>query len=310
MSAACEVFHDRSMRMSARRYGGHSMVAPLRRVIVKRPQDAYRSPDRIAAEWRPLAYTAAPDLASADAEHDDFTACLRAAGAEVLSLGPDDRTGLDSIYTHDPALITDEGMVIFQTGKLARRGEGPALGDALAAWRVPILGVVDGDATAEGGDLVWLDRRTLLAGRGFRTNAAGVDTLRRLLKPLDVTVVDVALPYWNGPAECLHLMSFISMLDDDLAVVYRRLVPVALDELLADRGIELVEIPEEEFGSQGCNVLALAPRHVLMLSGNPKTRARMEEAGCTVEEFTGAEISLKGAGGPTCLTRPVWRQNG
>ena len=288
-------------------FGGHSMVAPLRRVIVKRPAEAFRTADRIAAEWRPLGYTAPPDLAQAAVEHARFVRLVQSTGTEVLYLHPDDRTGLDSIYTHDPALITDRGMIIFQTGKAARRGEGPALADALKAWSVPVLATIDGDATAEGGDLVWLDPHTLLAGRGFRTNAAGIDALGRVLAPLDVRVVEVELPYWNGPDECLHLMSFISMLADDLAVVYPKMMPVPLYEVLRERRIELVEIPDDELLTQGCNVLAIAPRQVVMLGGSPVTRERLEAAGCTVQEFDGAEISLKGAGGPTCLTRPVLR---
>lgn len=283
------------------------MVAPLRRVIVKRPVDAFRTGDRIAKEWRALGYTEPPDLARAAAEHTEFVRLVTSAGAEILYLEPDDRTGLDSLYTHDPALITDRGMIIFQTGKVARRGEGPALAEGLRAWNVPVLATIDGDATAEGGDLIWLDAHTLLAGRGFRTNAAGIEALRHILAPLDVEVIPIELPYWNGPDECLHLMSFISLLDDDLAVVYLKMMPVPLYELLTDRGIEMVEIPKEELMSQGCNALAIAPRQVVMLAGNPVTRERLEAAGCTVHEFSGVEISLKGSGGPTCLTRPVLR---
>jgi N-dimethylarginine dimethylaminohydrolase len=167
---------------------------------------------------------------------------------------------------------------------------------------------VGGAATAEGGDMVWLDSRTLVVGRGFRTNAAGVAALRELLAPLGVAVIEVHLPYGNGPGDVLHLMSLISLLDRDLAVVYRRLLPVPLFELLSARGIELVDIPDREYPSQGCNVLALAPRAVLMLAGNPETRRRLQQVGCAVQEYEGSEISLKGSGGPTCLTRPLLRR--
>jgi len=155
--------------------------------------------------------------------------------------------------------------------------------------------------------MIWLDSRTLVVGRGFRTNQAGIDWLSLLLRPLDVSVIPVPLPYWTGPEDVLHLMSFISLLDKDLAVVYRRLLPVPFYELLADRGITLVDVPEEEYLSQGCNVLAVAPRHLVMVSGNPMTRTRLEAEGCTVSEFAGSEICIPGAGGPTCLTRPVLR---
>jgi N-dimethylarginine dimethylaminohydrolase len=241
-------------------------------------------------------------------EHESFTSILRSSGAEVLFLPSDDRTGLDSIYTHDPVIVTEKGVILFQTGKEARRGEGPAMGDAFKKWDVPILGIVQGNATAEGGDMMWLDRSTLLAGRGFRTNGAGIAGIRALLEPLGVEVLEISLPYWTGPSDCLHLMSFISLLDQNLAVVYSKLLPVSLFELLLQKEIQLIDIPEEEYATQACNVLALAPRNVLMLAGNPVTRSKLEAAGCTVQEFSGKEISIKGSGGPTCLTRPLLRQ--
>ena len=285
------------------------MVAPLQRVIVKRPEEAFRfgDSDSIASEWQPLGYTRPPDFNRACREHREFVSLLATAGAEVLYLPADQRTGLDSIYTHDPVLITEAGAVIFQTGKAARRGEGPAFADAFGKWGVPILGIVDGEATAEAGDMVWLDPHTLLVGRGFRTNAAGVEMLSALLQPLRVKVVQVQLPFWKGPDEVLHLMSFLSMLDDDLAVVYRRMLPVPLFEILRDRGVLLVDVPEEEYDTLGCNVLAVAPRDVVMVGGNPITRSRLQTAGCRVSEFDGSEICLPGAGGPTCLTRPLLR---
>ena len=286
-------------------YGSQSMVAPLRRVIVKRPQNAYRNPESIASQWQKLAYTAPPDLVRAAKEHERFVSLL--GDAEVLYLEEAAETGLDSIYTHDPALITDAGAVIFQTGKVARRGEGAALAAALTRWNIPILGTVDGLGTAEGGDFVWLDQQTLIAGRGFRTNAAGIAALRTLLYNYNIRIIPVDLPYWTGPADCLHLMSFISLPDADLAVVYKRLLPVQLYELLQEREIQMIEIPKEEYATQACNILAIAPRKLVMLAGNPRTREKLLAAGCEVHEFEGAEISLKGSGGPTCLTRPLWR---
>ena len=288
-------------------FGGQSMVAPLRRVIVKRPAEAFRSPEEIGKQWRELAYVRPPDLDRSSADHARFVSLMSAAGIEVLYLPSDDRTGLDSLYAHDPVLITDRGAIIFQMGKPARQGEGPAFADALRKWNVPILGFVDGNATAEAGDMVWLDAETLLVGRSFRTNQAGVARLSELLSPLGVKVIPVGLPYWNGPQDVLHLMSFISLLDTDLAVVYRRILPVPLFELLRERGIEMVDVAEEEYGSLGCNVLAIAPRRLIMVDGNPITRSRLESAGCQVSEFDGTEICIPGAGGPTCLSRPLLR---
>jgi len=286
------------------RFGSQSMVAPLRRVVVKRPEEAFV---RIGEEWRELNYTRPPALPKAAEDHRLFVALMQAAGAEILYLPADNRTGLDSLYAHDPVLVTDRGAIIFQTGKRGRRGEGPAFADAFKTWDVPILGAIDGAATAEAGDMVWLDRQTLLVGRGFRTNAAGVARLSELLKPGGVQVISFELPYWNGPQDVLHLMSFISLLDDDLAVVYRRLLPVTLFELLTSRNVQLVDVPEQEYETLGCNVLAISPRNLIMASGNPVTRSRLEAAGCRISEFDGSEICLPGAGGPTCLTRPLLR---
>jgi arginine deiminase len=289
-------------------FGSQSMVAPLRRVIVKRPEEAFRSRDHIDKEWKDLGYTRLPNLEDAARHHQQFVALIKEAGAEVLYLPADDRTGLDSLYAHDPVLVTDRGAIVFQTGKVARRGEGPAFLDSFKSWDVPILGTIDGPATAEAGDMVWLDHDTLLVGRGFRTNALGIERLSDLLSPVGVAVIPVELPYWNGPQDVLHLMSFISLLDEDLAVVYRRILPVPLFELLSVYGVQLVDVAEEEYETLGCNVLAGSPRHIIMLEGNPITRSRLEAAGCKVSEFDGSEICLPGAGGPTCLTRPLLRR--
>src|SRR5215831_1775871 len=285
-------------------FGSQSMVAPLRRVAVKRPEQAFQQIDR---DWQELNYTRPPVLSKATEHHRQFVRLMEATGAEILYLPADDRTGLDSLYAHDPVLVTDRGAIIFQTGKIARRGEGPAFADAFKDWNVPILGVIDGPGTAEAGDMVWLDHDTLLVGRGFRTNQAGVERLSELLQPAGTKVTAFQLPYWNGPEDVLHLMSFISLLDNDLAVVYRRLLPVTLFELLTSRNVQLVDVPEQEYETLGCNVLAISPRNLIMASGNPVTRSRLEAAGCTISEFDGSEICLPGAGGPTCLTRPLLR---
>lgn len=283
------------------------MVAPLRSVIVKNPAAAFRNQATIQSQWERLNLLEPPQYELALQEHEFLVRLLRESGAEVLFLDADDRTNLDSIYTHDPGIITEAGAILFQTGKELRRGEGPAMADALRGWGIEILGTIEGKGTAEGGDLVWIDRQTLLAGNGFRTNAAGISALRSLLAPLNVKVIEFHLPYWQGPADVLHLMSFLSLLDDDLAVVHRPLMPVPLYELLQSRGILMIDVAPEEYDTLGCNVLALAPRDLLMVEGNPITRARLQEAGCRVQEFSGREIAYKGTGGPTCLTRPLLR---
>lgn len=283
------------------------MVASLRTVVVKRPEEAFRSLSTSPGEWQDLAWLRPPNPEVASREHAHLVSLLHAAGARALFLPEDSRTGIDSLYAHDPVLITDAGAVILQTGKIARRGEGPAFADALKGWGVPILGSVGGDATAEAGDMIWLDSRTLIVGRGFRTNRKGIESLTAILGPLGVSVIGIPLPYWNGPEDVLHLMSFISLLDSDLAVVYRRLLPVTLYELLQEREIDLVDVPDEEYMTLGCNILAVGPRQLIAVSGNPVTHSRLRAVGCHVSEFEGSEICIPGAGGPTCLTRPLLR---
>ena len=288
-----------------RAYGAQSMVEPLRRVLVRRPDAAFGAAD--PGRWH---YTATPDLAAARAEHEALVAVLENAGCEALFHEAPLPDHADAIFTHDPALVTDAGAVVLRMGKAGRRGEEAAIAATLEALGVPILAELGGAATAEGGDLLWLDHDTLAVGRGYRTNAEGLRQLAAALRPIGVETVEVQLPHGDGPESCLHLMSFISMLDRDLAVVFPPLVPVPLMELLADRGIALVEVPAEEYPTMGPNVLALAPRRCLALEGNPITKRRMEAAGCEVLSYRGRELSLKAEGGPTCLTRPILRGQG
>jgi dimethylargininase len=277
------------------------MVAPLRRVLVRAPDESFGSAD--PARWH---YTARPDLGRAQDEHGRLVALLRTAGAEVLAHEEPLPDHADALFVHDPVLVTDRGAVLLRMGKLLRRGEEEAIGRALERTGVPVVGRLEGDALAEAGDCLWLDASTLAVGLGFRTNSAGVAQLRALLGGA-IEVIEVPLPVYSGPEACLHLMSLISLVAEDLAVIYPPLLPAPFRQRLEGRGIRFVEVPEPEFATMAPNVLALAPRHCLMLEGNPVTRARLEQAGCTVVTYRGEEISLKAEGGPTCLTRPVWR---
>jgi N-dimethylarginine dimethylaminohydrolase len=211
----------------------------------------------------------------------------------------------DSIYVFDPALVTPAGAILLRPGKDGRRVEVDALAADLVEAGVPILGKLEAPATVEGGDTIWLDERTLLVGIGYRTNEAGAEALRRLLPGVEVHAFD--LPHLHGEDEVLHLMSLLSPLDRDLAVAYLPYMPVRLVQLLRQRGIELVEVPDDEFWTMGPNVLALGPRIALALEGNDETRRRMEAAGVDVRVYSGDELSRKGDGGPTCLTRPILR---
>lgn len=284
-------------------YGGHNMFDPLRRVMVRRPDEAFGGAD--PERWH---YTERPDLDAARREHDALVEILRDAGVEVVHHEGSLPEHADAIFVHDPVLVGDHGAVVLRMGKELRRGEEAVLAASLRRAGVPIFFALEGDATAESGDLMWLDEATLVAGRGFRTNAAGIAQLRAGFAEVGVEVVAVDLPYFSGPAACLHLTSMISSVDRNLAVVYPPLLPVPLWEMLRERGVELVEVPEEEFATLGSNVLALAPRRCLAVEGNPGTRERLVEAGCTVATYRGREISLKAEGGPTCLTRAILRE--
>jgi dimethylargininase len=285
-----------------REYGCQSMVDPIRKVVVRRPDAAFGSADPTV--WH---YTGRPDLEVALREHQSLVEILQRGGAEVMYHDTPLPDHADAVYVHDPVIVTDAGAILLRMGKRLRRGEEQAIGEFLDRHGIPIAARLDGEALAEGGDLLWLDRDTLAVGLGFRTNIEGLQQLAAALEPVGASVVPVPLPYGAGPDACLHLMSLISMLDHDLAVVYLPLLPVPFVELLGSRGIALVEIPDEEFESMGPNVLALAPRRCLTIQGNPVTRERLAAAGCEVLTYKGDELSLKAEGGPTCLTRPVWR---
>jgi dimethylargininase len=275
------------------------MTATLRRVLVRPP----RAEDLVL--WRAYGWRAEPDPLRAAEEHEAFRALLAESGAEVLVAETPHGADPDAVYVYDPALVTDAGALLLRPGKEGRRGEVDAMAADLVEAGVPMAARLRAPALAEGGDTLWLDERTLLVGRGYRTNDAAVDGLREALPGVEVIAFD--LPHFHGEGEVMHLMSLVSPLDRDLAVAYPPLMPVRLVQLLRERGIELVEVPDEEFETMAPNVLALGPRVALALEGNDETRRRMERAGVDVRVYRGDEISRKGDGGPTCLTRPLLR---
>jgi dimethylargininase len=279
--------------------GIQDQVGALRRVYVRPPR-----PEDLSA-WRDYGWRFEPSAEAAAEEHRAFRAELERAGAEVVVGEAVVEGDPDAIYAYDPVLMTDRGAILLRPGKEARRREPNAVAADLEDAGVRILGALQDPACAEGGDLFWLDASTLAVGLGYRTNDDGVATLRRLLPGVEILTFD--LPHLRGPAECLHLLSLLSPLDRDLVVGFPPLMPVRLMRELSARGIALVEVPEGEFDTMGANVLALAPRVALALEGNAETRRRMEAAGVEVGTYRGDEISRKGDGGPTCLTRPLSR---
>src|SRR5713226_1755886 len=286
-----------------RHYGAQSMVTPLRAVLVKRPDEAFAVNDPVA--WH---YAGRPDLAVAQQEHDALVALLRQGGAEVLHHDESQPGHADAIFTFDPAIVTDHGAIILSMGKSQRRGEEAAMARRLEELGVPLLYTLHGEARAEGGDLLWLDHDTLAVGLGFRTNDEGLRQLGEALAGIGASVMPVELPYFTGPEACLHLLSLISIVDHNLAVVYPPLMAVSFWQELQRRDFRLIEVPESEFKTMASNVLALSPGKCLMLEGNPITQRRLEEAGCEVVTYKGNEISHKAEGGATCLTRPIWRE--
>ncbi len=283
-------------------YGSQSMVSPLKHVLVRRPDAAFAVSN--PQQWH---YTARPNLAAAQQEHDELVKLLRQASVRVFYHNEPLPLHADAIFVHDPVLITRQGAIILKMGKTLRQGEEAAIAATLEKLEIPVHYMLHGDALAEGGDLLWLDENTLAVGQGFRTNAEGLRQLQEAFSGTGVTLIPVPLPYHKGPEACLHLMSLISLVAEDLAVIYPPLLPVPFYQLLQARGFSFIEVPDEEFATLGANVLAVAPRQCIMLAGNPVTQQRLEAAGCQVWTYKGEEISLKAEGGPTCLTRPLLR---
>ncbi len=279
-------------------YGCQAMWGALERVLVRPPLPAD------TGHVERYGWHAPPDVAAAAAEHEAFRGLLAAAGAEVI-VSEHDPGNPDAIYVYDPVLVGDRGAALLRPGKEGRLGEPASIGRSLEVAGVPTSSMMDAPATVEGGDTVWLDHDTLLVGHGYRTGTVGIAALRAAFPGVEVIALD--LPHWVGPSEVMHLMSLISPLDRDLALVYPRIAPVRLMELLAERAIEVVEVPDEEFETMGSNVLALGPRRAIALEGNDVTRERLERAGVDVVTYRGDHISRLGDGGPTCLTRPLSR---
>ena len=278
-------------------YGVTSMVAPLRRVAVRPPAPGS---DFARAHWgQPL------DVDLLLEQHAAFAALLRSLGSEVVELPA--LQGLpDSCFVYDPAFVVGNGVIQLRAAKPVRVGEPERLCADLGAVGVPVVGELTGEATADGGDMFWIDDVTLAVGRSYRTNAAAVAQLSGILRPSGVRVEVYDVPHDQGPEWCLHLMSVVSPVREDLAVVYERLAPVAMLEELRRRGVELLSVPEEDWLTLGCNVLAVAPGVVVIASGNEATAAALAARGCDVHVYAASEIT-KGEGGPTCLTRPILR---
>lgn len=285
----------------------HSEYLKLSSVFLKRVEDAFISQEVLRAQWQELNYLSEPLYNAATREYLDFKQILESNGIETFYFPMDVNVKIDSIYCRDAAIATDFGMIICNMGKEARVNEPGSQSDTYTVNNIPVLGTIEAPGTLEGGDVAWLDEKTLAVGHTYRTNEEGIRQLKDLLEPKGIQVIVAPLPHYKGKQDVFHLMSILSPVDKDLAVVYSPLMPITFRNELISRGIELIEVPDQEFESMGCNVLALSPRNCLMVDGNPITQEQLAQAGCKVNTYKGSEISVKGGGGPTCLTRPMSR---
>jgi N-dimethylarginine dimethylaminohydrolase len=298
---------ENNFKVNPMRHTAHSDIGKIKSLFIKNAKQAFVSESHLEQHWESLNYLGKPRFDQALQEYGVFQSILESVGAKIYFLPEDPGVNMDSIYCRDASISTDQGMILCNMGKAARVNEPGAQKISFDTQGVPVLGIIRAPGTVEGGDVAWLDEHTLAVGHTYRTNEEGIRQLTEFLKPLGVQVITVPLPHYKGPSDVFHLMSILSPVDKDLAVVYSPLMPIGFRNLLLERGFQLVEVPEEEFDSMGCNVLALAPRICLMVDGNPQTKKALEDAGCQVIVYVGEEISVKGGGGPTCLTRPVDR---
>jgi N-dimethylarginine dimethylaminohydrolase len=285
----------------------HSEYLKLTSVYIKTARAAFESDDVLENQWNELNYLSKPDFSLALEEYENFESIFIKKNIEVHHFSSNKNVKMDSIYCRDASIATDFGVIICNMGKEGRIHEPKAQLEVYQKENITVLGTINSPGTLEGGDVAWLDEKTLAVGNTYRTNDEGINQLKNLLEPKGVQVIVADLPHYKGQEDVFHLMSILSPVAKDLAVVYSPLMPIRFRNELLKRGFNLIEVPEEEFDSMGCNVLAISPRNCVMVDGNPKTKKLLETAGCKVTTYSGKEISVKGGGGPTCLTRPLAR---
>jgi len=286
----------------------HSEYGTLKKVFIKRALAAFKSQDEIDSQWKKLNYLSSPNYDRALFEYKGFEKLIEQSGSEVSYFNSNPDVSIDSLYCRDASIMTDHGVILCSMGKEERISEPKACKEDYELKGIKILGEISGDGKVEGGDVAWLDEKTLAVAHGYRTNDEGYAQLCAFLNPNGIEVIQVDLPHYKGQNDVFHLMSIFSPVDKNKAVVYSPLMPVRFREELLSRDYDLIEVPENEFESMGCNVLAVSPSNCLLVKGNNITATRLKSAGCTVSEYEGQEISVKGGGGPTCLSRPILRE--
>ena len=285
----------------------NNMVDPIKKILLNHPKNAFFNQKKIDSEFKELNFSDAPDYNESLHEYEAFIDILKSHNIELYFLDGGSKNTIDSIYAHDPFIISNDGAIICNMGKNNRVSEIENIKIFLKNNDIPIIGKISAPGKLEGGDIVWIDKHNIAVGIGYRSNIEGAKQLGEILSGIVKNVIPVPLPHWNGPNDCLHLMSNLSPIDFNLFLVYSRLLPVQFIQYLEENKIELIEVPFNEYETMACNVLAIAPREVIMLEGNPITKKLLEKENVLVHTYKGSEISLKGAGGPTCLTKPLLR---
>ena len=289
-------------------FGAQNMVSHLKKVLMKRPQNFMSKVD--LQKWN---YTSPLDQKILNENYNEFYKIIKTSGAEIvdLKLKNENEELCDSIFTHDPSLVLNEGAIILNMGKNLRKKETEEHTNFYNKEKIPIIGKVINDGTVEGGDCLWLNKKTLLVGESHRTNKIGIDQLDDIVNKHDIKLMPIKLPKYNNENSCFHLMSLISMLDNDLAIGCMSLLPTDLINLLKENDIKIIGIPEDEYFKSktlAVNILALSPRNLVVMKGYPKTIDLLIKSGCNVNLFSGDELCIKTEGGATCLTRPIWRE--
>lgn len=285
----------------------HSEYLKIESIFIKPVEHAFVSERQLREQWLGLNYLSQPDFDISLAEYAVFEESISNKGVRKHHFPFDEKLTLDAIYCRDASIATDFGVIICNMGKSGRINEPESHKQAFMELDIPILGEIKAPGTLEGGDVAWLDEKSLAIGHSYRTNPEGITQIKELLEPHGIEIIVAELPHYKGQQDVFHLMSIFSPVAEDLAVVYSPLMPIKFRNELIQRGYKFVEVPEEEFESMGCNVLAIAPKKCILVDGNPKTKNALIKAGCEVTAYKGTEISVKGGGGPTCLTRPMLR---
>ncbi len=275
-------------------------------VAIRSPLSSFVNDEKITNEWASLRFHAKPNLKKATIEYNYFKSFLEEDNIKIIELPSSDKLTLDSIYTRDSILVCDSGLILCNMGRSSRTPEAEENFKTLADKGYKIAGQIKSPGTLEGGDFIWINNKNAAVGLGPRTNSEGIRQLKEILGPeIDLHIVD--LPDPNHPDDVLHLMSIISPLDKDLAVIYKPFMPESFLKWLTKFGIEFIEVSEAEYPLMGCNILATAPRSIIMLENLPEIKNKLKNNGCKIRLYKGDEISRKGEGGPTCLTRPLIR---